>query len=417
MKDDSLKFEAIEKMGLVDRVSYLGDSYILGTNYYDNLKDADAVETINDLNYYLSSLAIDSLKEKDYSKFEELNIKEKYIKGRQWCLDYFEIIYKRLGTKFDYYFFESEVGKAGLKVVLDNVGDIFEEDDGAIVYRGDESKGLHTRVFVNKHGVPTYEAKELGLFLAKAEKINYDESVVITANEQSGYFKVVLDALGRVDSRLANASRHMPHGMIKLPGSEKMSSRKGNILSGEWLLNETKNKVKSLMLKNDRSYSDDMDTISEKIAIASIKHAFLKVGVGRDVDFDFEEAISFDGNTGPYLLYVYARCNSLIKDSSITPNGIVCLGSCVGNAYLKELMAKISNYKSFVLDSGLAYSPSTLIQYLFELGKVFNNFYQNVRVLDAAEEEKQLLINVIYATMYTIKDGLKNLGIEVVEEM
>ena len=417
LKEDGEKFSDIEKLELKERVEYLGEAYILGTDYYDNRKDAESVVAIDNLNYYIASLSISSLEEKELSGFDKEEVKGWYVKGRQWCLDAFEDVYERSGTHFDNYFFESQVGDAGLAIVKKNVGTVFEEDDGAIIYRGDESKGLHTRVFVNKMGVPTYEGKELGLFEAKAERFDYDESVIITADEQSGYFKVVLGAVSRIMPEYANVTTHMPHGMVKLPGAKKMSSREGNILTAEWLLDETKKKVADLMSGNDREYVSGIDEISEKVSIASIKHAFLKVGVGKDVVFDFDEAISFDGNTGPYLLYVYARCNSMVNDSDVEPNGLVCLDSCVDNAYVKDLTLALSNYRDTLLGSAVNYSPSMLVQYMFDLGKSFNNFYQNVRVLDAPKEEQQLLINIVYATMYTMKDGLKNLGIEVVEEM
>ena len=415
MEEESKEFANIERFPLQERIKYLGDAYALGSEFYDELEDKIAIEQIDKLNQYLFSLITEGIEIEKVSEYEDRGISEKYKKGRQWCLEYFEKIYEKLGTKFDYYFFESEVGESGLKIVMSNIGKIFQEDDGAIIYRGDEKKNLHTRVFVNKYGLPTYEAKELGLAIKKGELIDYDESIVITADEQSGYFRVVLDALEKIDNDLAKKTTHMPHGKVGVPGSKKMSSRKGGVISGEWLLTETKSRVKNIMSENGNL--DGLDRVSEKIAIGAIKYAFLKVAIGRDISFDFEKSISFDGDTGPYLLYVYSRCNSILKEVKNFNSKNLCLDLCLKNPFSRDLVLQISKYKDTLLNSSTNYSPSTLCQYLFDLGQSFNSFYQNVRVLDAPDEERQILLLIVKATMNVMKDGLNNLGIQVVEKM
>ena len=414
MAEEGVSFTEVEKRSLIERVKYLGEAYMLGFKYYDDKKDEQAVKEIDAINYYIFSLFIPQLEKKEAPAYDGIDLKDMYQKGRLWCLDYFETIYNRVGTTFDYYFFESEVGEGGLKVVLDNMGSVFKEDDGAIIYEGNKEKGLHTRVFVNKYGIPTYEAKDLGLAVKKGELVDYDESVIITGNEQSGYFKVLLDALSKIRPDLAEKTAHMSHGMVKLPGAEKMSSRKGKIIDAQWLLDETKSKVLAVMEKNGKGEKQE---IAEKIAQAAIKYAFLKVGVGRDVIFDFEKSISFDGDTGPYLLYVYARGNSLLKDSESEGIGNICVGSCLENPYTKELLGHISKHENAVLNSGISYSPAILCQYLFDLGQKFNNFYQNVRILDAQDDERAFLLSIVEATMLTMKEGLNLLGIQVVEQM
>jgi arginyl-tRNA synthetase len=418
LSQDNIEFEKLEQLPLEERVKYLGEAYVLGAHYYDELKDEVAVKETDDMNYYIFSLTSDFLEKKDFSEYEKKNISEKYEKGRQWCLDFFETIYKKVGTEFDNYFFESEVGESGLKVVLENVGKVFEKDQGAIIYRGDEKESLHTRVFVNKYGLPTYEAKEIGLALKKGEVLEYDESVVITADEQSGYFKVVLDAMDKIYPDIAKRTKHFSHGKVKLAGSKKMSSRKGGILSGEWLINETKGRVKEVMRENGKFSGANLDRISEKIAIGAIKYAFLKVSVGRDILFDFDKSIKFDGDTGPYLMYVYSRCNSILKGAGrLADPQNVCLDPCMKNPETRALVSVFGKYRRALLDSSRNYSPSILTQYLFSLGQAFNSFYQNVRVLDAPEEQREILLLIVKSTMLIMKDGLNNLGIDVVEKM
>jgi len=415
LREENIDFNSLESWNLSERVKYLGDAYILGSHYYDELEDPQAKEYIDNLNYYISTLFVEELPKKDSSEYESENIKEKYLKGRDWCMQYFETIWKKLGTKFDYYFLESETSPVGYKLVKENIGKIFKEDDGAVIYQGDKEKGLHTRVFINKFGVPTYEAKDLGLAFKKKELIDYDESIIITGKEQAGYFKVVLDALGKINKDLADRTRHIPHGLIKSPDGKKMSSRKGTA-GAEELISETTQKAKEMMISNSRG-TGDIDERSEKIAIGAIKYAFLKVGVGKDIVFDSSQALSFDGDTGPYLMYTYARCNSLLKNNiDVTPE-LVSESVIMGNACVKELFSDTSRYASTMLTSGENYSPSILAQYLFDLGQDFNNFYQQINVTEASGDEKKTLLAMVKVVMLILKNGLKLLGITTVDEM
>ena len=132
---------------------------------------------------------------------------------------------------------------------------------------------------------------------------------------------VVLDALSRMDGEVAKRSKHLAHGMVKLPGAKKMSSRKGKIVEAEWLLNEVKKKVEDVMRESKRWDEGQIAQVSDIISVASIKYSFIKVSVGKDVIFDIEKSTSFDGDTGPYLLYVYARCNSILNEKSVDQRG------------------------------------------------------------------------------------------------
>jgi len=417
LKDNGISFNDLKSRPLVDRVRYLGDAYMFGFKMYDDEKDELAIKEIKDINYYIFSLYVHSLEKKDsFDSFENENLKNMYMDSKKWCLDYFDTIFERTYTKFDKHYLESEMCDSGLNIVKDNMDgngkDIFKSSDGAAIYQGDEGKGLHTRVFINSDGLPTYEAKDLALAFRKFEELSFDESVIITAEEQASYFKVVFDALSQLLPEAANRYKHFPHGMVKLPGAEKMSSRKGKILEGEWLLDETKKKVEETMRASGKWKEDEILDVSEIVAIGAIKYAFIKVSVGKDVIFDFDKATSFDGDTGPYLQYVYARCRSILKDVEVSND---CSDISELDVYTKELLRQISRYKDIVLSSALNYSPSTLCTYLFDLGQTFNSFYQNVRVLDS--ENREFLLRVVYCTALTVKEGLNVLGIKVVDKM
>lgn len=417
LESDGLKFDDLKGRELVDRVRYLGEAYMLGFKMYDDEKDSEAIAQIKDLNYYIFSLYIPSLEKKNYfNEYERIGIEEMYLLGKEWCLESFNNIFERTYTKFDKSYLESQVCEKGLDIVAENmVGrgkGLFKRNEGAVIHEGDKERGLHTRVFVNSEGLPTYEAKDLALALMKFEELQFDESVIITADEQSSYFKVVLDVLSQLSPEVAKRSKHFSHGMVKLPGAEKMSSRKGKIIEGEWLLDETKKKVEEVMKRSGKWKGEEIEKISEDISVGAVKYLFVKVSLGKDVIFNFDNAVNFDGDSGPYLQYVYARCSSLLGD--VKPVSSVDASSEI-DPYTKELLAHISKYREVLLGSGLAYAPSILSSYLFELGKIFNSFYQNVRVLDS--ENTEMLLTVVYATSIVMKHGLNVLGIKVVDKM
>lgn len=418
LEEGDKKFEDIEKLELNKRVEFLGEAYMTGAQYYDDIKDPGAIKEIQEINSYLSGLVYPSISKEGFEELEEKDISDWYRKGRMWCIEQFETLYKILGTQFDYYFFESKVGEIGYNMVKDNIGGIFKEDDGAVIYEGDPDKGLHTRVFINQFGLPTYEAKELGLAKSKSEKGNWDESITITDKSQKPYFTVVLDALSKLEPEIANAIIHISHGVVALPGMKKMSSRKGEVVSAEELLEVTQEAVRNSMKKSERDFDEDeLDKISEKIAVSAIKYAFLRVSVGNNIVFDINKDVKFEGDTGPYLMYVYTRARSIIESADETPASSVGIGACLTNTYIKELVRQISRLNDVVLSSSLNYSPSTLCTYLFELGQIFNKFYQEVNVLNSQEEDRDLLLAIVKATAESMKEGLHLLGIDTVSRM
>jgi arginyl-tRNA synthetase len=418
LENNNKIFKDIEKLELSKRVEFLGEAYMTGAEYYDDIEDTQAIEEIQNINIYLSSIVYPSIHQKEFKEFQNTGINEWYSKGRMWCLEQFEQIYNLLGTEFDYYFFESKVGDIGYQMVKKNIGKVFKEDKGAVIYEGDTNKGLHTRVFINQLGLPTYEAKELGLAKAKSEKGNWDESIMITDKSQEPYFKVVLSALSKLYPEIANKVNHISHGVVALPGMKKMSSRKGEVISAEKLLEITQEAVFNSMKRNEREFDEqEMSSISSKIAVSAIKYAFLRVSVGKNIVFDINSDIKFEGDTGPYLQYVYTRAKSIIDSADTRSISSTCIGTCLSDPHVKGLVRQISRLNDAVLSSSINYSPSTLCTYLFELGQIFNQFYQEVNVLNAQEDDIELLLTIVKATSECMKTGLYLLGIETVERM
>jgi len=382
---------------LQKQVNFMGKAYAQGATAYE--EDEQAKEEIRQLN------------KKIYE--EDASIMELYTKGKKWSMEYFESIYMRLGMGFDYYYPESKAGTIGLALVKQHIDDgIFEEDKGAIIFRG-EKYGLHTRVFINSLGLPTYEAKELGLAPTKYADFPYDLSLIITANEIDEYFKVLLQALKLVNPELGNKTMHMSHGVVRLPEG-KMSSRTGKIVTGEWLLDEAHRRAAEKIAETKHTEAKvptpEYDSVSEEVGIGAIKYAFLKSTVGKDIEFSFEDSISFEGNSGPYLQYSFVRTQSILKKGK---KRLQIPENYKLNTDEATLLRRLYQFDRIIVEAGESFAPSIIASYLYELAKQFSFFYQSNRIADAKkEEETAFRIALTNAVGMVLERGLHILGIE-----
>ncbi|OGY16531.1 MAG: arginine--tRNA ligase [Candidatus Chisholmbacteria bacterium RIFCSPHIGHO2_01_FULL_49_18] len=401
IQNSKLQIQKWEKKALEERVKILGRAYAMGARAYE--EDEGAKKEIKELN------------SKIYAQDPE--IQELYNKGREWSLEYFESIYKRLGTAFDFYYFEREAGKIGLELVKQHLKDgIFEESQGAIVFPG-EKHGLHTRVFINSQGLPTYEAKDLGLALTKYQDFAFDESVIITGNEVDEYFRVVLKALSLINPALGQKTKHISHGMVRLPGG-KMSSRTGDVITGEWLLDEAKGGVTEIIQKAGSLDKSIQDSVAETVGLGAVKYALLKSSIGRDIVFDFKESVSFEGNSGPYLQYTYARARSVLSQAK---NSTFKVGSFKGiqlNAEELSILRWLYRYPEAVDLAAQEFSPNVICGYLFELAQRFNAFYNKHRILQAKEKGvRAFRMQLTTAVSQILSNGLFLLGIKAPRKM
>jgi len=354
-------------------------------------------------NYEANKEAIDEINKKIYAQSDK-EIMALYEKGRQESLDYFESIYHDLGTRFDFYFFESETGVFGKKVVEENTPAVFHESDGATVFRGEEH-GLHTRVFVTSQELPTYEAKELGLAKIKHDAYPYDESVVITGNEVRDYFKVVHKAMEFVFPELAAKTVHIPHGMLRLP-SGKMSSRTGDVITAEALIDEAK---KRILEKMEDTALADKEQVAKEVAIGAVKYSILKNALGNDIIFEFDASLSFEGSSGPYLEYSYARARSVIakaRKSGVAPS----LADVPAEKGRLERL--VYQFPEVVSRAREEYAPQYVATYLIELAQAFNGFYAEEHIADSPYRLAQT-----EAVAIVLKNGLWLLGIPAPERM
>lgn len=391
---------------LSDRAKFLGEAYTLGANLYEDDKAEQA--QIKELNKQI------------YTKEESLQYL--YELGRKWSLEYFEEMYKVIGINrgesFDYYYLESQVAEFGKQYVLDNVEKgIFENSEGAVIFPG-EKYGLHNRVFVNSQGLPTYEAKELGLAPRKYEDFQYDQSIIITASEINEYFKVLIKALSLINPDLAKKTKHIGHGSVRLPEG-KMSSRKGNVLTAEWLIDEAKKEPLSKLESSDKvAAGADFNGLATKIGLSAIKYAFLKVAVGKDIEFNLKESLNLQGNTGPSILYAYTRAHSILNSvPEQTLNGID-LNEVFNTEWEVIVLKSVYAFPGKVMDAATELAPHHIAGYVYDLAQAFNNFYANCQVLNAESEvQKQARVYLVKVVAQVLEAGLDLLGIETVERM
>ena len=382
--------------GAIGDIRKLGEAYSIGARAYEEEAFKNEINEINKKIYDRSDKEINKL----------------YDWGREVSLEYFETIYEKLGTKFNFKFFESETGSFGKKIVEENIKNgVFEKSDGAIVFKG-EKYGLHTRVFINSEDLPTYEAKELGLAKIKHDKYPYDISVVITGNEINDYFKVLLRVMEIIFPELAQKTKHISHGMLRLP-TGKMSSRTGDVITAESLIADveklTEEKIK------DRNYGKALGReIIEKVSIGAIKYSILKHTVGGDIIYDFEKSISFEGDSGPYLQYSCARAKSVLEKAE--REGIkMSVGETMTETL--ELEKLLYRFSEIVERAGKEYSPHYIASYLIELAGSFNSFYAKHKIVDKEDETSPYKVAIATAFATTMKNGLKLLGIQAPERM
>ena len=423
------KDEINDLMTTTEKAELLSKTYVEGATAYE--EDEVAKEKIVEINKKIYRIAeagdsivaeLEGLIERDasWATLDELELAKVYFWGRKASYQYFKDFYKKIGVKFDRYYPESTVAAKGLEMVTKGLGDgVYEESDGAIVFKG-EKYGLHTRVFINKNGLPTYEAKDVGLIFTKWEDYHFDKSIIITGNDIIDYMKVVLKSVEQYAPELSKRTLHLTHGQVKLPGREKMSSRKGNFLKAVdviELIREELIKVQEELSQNKGE--PNPEEVDLRILLGAIRYAFLKYKVGGDIVFDVKESVSMTGNSGPYLQYSAVRAQKVlgkILESQVEKtNKKVEQKEWTLVVVEKNLIKKIMQYKNVLGEVVGELSPSKLCTYLYEIAQDFSRFYENVQVVGSEYEVERGAIVLAYLKVLT--HGLSILGIEIPEKM
>ncbi|MFH1946743.1 MAG: arginine--tRNA ligase [Candidatus Magasanikbacteria bacterium] len=407
-----------KKMSLDERIKYLGKMYAQGSQEFEESEQVR--KEVGDINIKIYE--------------QDKSIKAVYKETRKWSLEYFDKIYKRLDTKFDRFYFESEVFARGKEITLEFLKQgVFKKSQGAIIFEGSKHN-LHDRVFINSKGYPTYEAKDLALAEIQFKEHKPDKILHVVAREQLGYFQVMFKALENTLPISKDREKHLVYGWVSLKHG-KMSSRTGKVILGEWLLDELETQISEYMSGStkvtpdksgstssyvkttaDKKVALDKKNIAKKVAIAAVKYSFLRIGIANDMQFDIDESVSTVGDSGPYLLYITARIKSILKKEKGVRSKEKELPIEI-QPEEKQLLIKLSEFEEVAKFSAENLDPSKIARYLFDLAQNFNSFYENCPVVKAEGEIRIFRLQIIKSVAQVMKKGLYLLGIETVEEM
>jgi len=343
-------------------------------------------------------------------------ITELWKNTRQWCLDDYEKFYREFGIKFDELYFESQTEKIGKKISLDLLKKgIAKRDQGAVIIDlKDDDLGV--AVLLTKEGYPLYFAKDMGLAKLKFDKYDLDKSIHVVGKEQEFYFRQLFKIFEKTGmKRAAEVSYHLIYELVMLPEG-KMSSREGTMV----LYDDLKNKLLEISRDEIRKRHDDwsekkINETAVMITLAAIKFSMLRRESNRTITFEWEQALSLEGDTGPYLQYAYVRTNGILKKAKYKEK--------INSKYSfsddeKNLIKRMYNLPKVIDHSASELSPHILCEYLLDLASDLNRFYVATPVINAEKkEERETRLAIVAATNIILENGLNLLGIEAPEAM
>ena len=412
----------------VIRANYQGDTGMHVAKWIWNYSKNHSKDKVKADEQWIASIYVDAIKrlaenENLQEEVDEINRKleegkdkklmDLWKKTRKICLDALEIIYKELNTKFNKYYFESQVEKRGKEICIElakkGIAKISEE---ATIMDLNEY-GLSVWVLLRKDGTVLYSGKDLALVEKKFKENKMDKCLYVVADEQNLHFQQLFKTLELMGFKGREKCEHIHYGLVRLP-TGKMSSRTGdNILYSSFkkeVLDFAKQEIKK---RNSGIKEKELEGRALKISIASIKYAMLKQSPNKVIVFTKEDALDFEGNTGPYLLYSYARASSILKKSDKKPK----LEKEQKDVDEKEslLIKKLGNFPEIVQQAHKQLNPSVIANYSFELAQIFNEFYHSSPVINSEKEEFRLAL--VQSFRIVMKSSLNLLGIDIVEEM
>jgi arginyl-tRNA synthetase len=344
---------------------------------------------------------------------EDKEINQLWEKTRKLSVESWKNIYKELNTKFDVYYFESEVEKRGREISNELVKKgIAKKSQGAVIM--DLKKyNLGIWVLLRKDGTVLYSGKDLALLEKKSKKFkNIERNIYVIANEQDLHMKQFFKTIELMKSKSVSKYKHINYGMVRLP-TGKMSSRTGeNILYSDFMKEMIEYTRKQIKKKDDKISKHELEKRALIISIAAVKYSMLKQSSGKNIIFQKEDVLNFEGNTGAYLLYSYARASSILRKSKKQKKSYEIKNLEKSEI---ELVKKLSQFKEIVLNSYNNLNPSLIANYSYELAQIFNEFYHDNKVIGSDEE--QFRLNLVDSFRIVLENSLNLLGIDVVEKM
>jgi arginyl-tRNA synthetase len=328
-----------------------------------------------------------------------------------WAFEGFRETFQLFGTSFHKEYYESDIYKKGREIVLRGLeqGIFSKRSDGAVIVDL-SNKGLDEKVLLRPNSTSVYIVQDIYLAYLKEKDFSYNRSIYVVGNEQEYHFKVLKEILQILGLNKKSEIHHLSYGMVELPEG-KMKSREGTVVDADDLIKNTSILAEEEVRKRYQLSDKEISDRALKIALAAIKYQLLKTDTSKNMAFNPKEAIRFEGDTGPYVLYSYARASSILRKS----NEPINITEWEVNEYETKLLKKISEFPDVIKLSGERLTPSLLANYGFELSQIFNEFYHECPVLRSVLTGQRLAL--VSAFRNVIGKCIDLLGIEKIEEM
>lgn len=340
-----------------------------------------------------------------------------------WVYQGFDETYKAMGVSFDKIYYESDTyleGKAKVEAGLDK-GLFFRKDDGS-VWADLSNEGLDQKLLLRADGTSVYMTQDIGTADLRFKDYPIDKMIYVVGNEQNYHFQVLSILLDRLGFKWGKELVHFSYGMVELPNG-KMKSREGTVVDADELMEEmisAARRTSEELGKFADMSENERNEIARIVGLGALKYFILKVDARKNMLFNPEESIDFNGNTGPFIQYTYARIRSIMRKAEA--EGFNLPNTLADNLPINEkevqLIQKLNSFETVVEQAGKDYSPSGIANYCYELTKDFNQFYHEYSILNAENDEaKTLRLTLAKNVAKTIKNGMQLLGIEVPERM
>ena len=337
-----------------------------------------------------------------------------------WVYAGFEKTYKQLGVNFDKYYYESNTYLLGKDIIQEGLdSDVFFKKEDNSVWIDLTADGLDEKLVLRGDGTSVYITQDLGTAQLKYDEFKMNDSIYVVGNEQDYHFKVLFLILKKLGKSWADGLFHLSYGMVDLP-SGKMKSREGTVVDADDLMSEMIETAKERTeeLGKTEGFSDEnKNALYNTIGMGALKYFLLKVDPKKRLLFDPKESVDFQGNTGPFIQYTYARIKSVLSKVNFDEQSKVSVPVSI-SAYERDLIMSLGNFPSIIAISAQEFSPAQMSNYIYDVAKLYNKFYHEETILKAEiEEVKNFRLHLSASASKVIAKGMSLLGIEVPERM
>ncbi len=338
-----------------------------------------------------------------------------------WVYAGFDETYKRMGVDFDKIYYESETYLEGKEKVLEGLaaGKMYRREDGS-VWADLTADGLDEKLLLRSDGTSVYMTQDIGTAKLRYEDYPIDKMIYVVGNEQNYHFQVLSILLDRLGFKWGKDLVHFSYGMVELPEG-KMKSREGTVVDADDLMDDmvaTARSVSAELGKLDGLSDDEINKITEMVGLGALKYFLLKVDPRKNITFNPKESIDFNGNTGPFIQYTYARICSVLRKAADENMAIEPYNEVIPGEREITLIQALADFPAVVKTAGETYSPALIANYVYDLVKTYNQFYHDCSILKEENTAvRSLRLTLSAVTARVVKTGMNLLGIEVPERM